>query len=340
MYTPPFTITPKAVNLVADIYSQIERYTIRLEQEDALRLRKINRIKTIHSSLAIEGNALSENQVLEIMDGKTVIAPPREIQEVKNAIRAYDLYASLNPFSMKDLLQAHAVMMQHILDDAGHFRHGGVGVFAGNRCIHTAPPADRVPTLVQDLLEWTENAEDNLLIRSCVFHYEFEFIHPFSDGNGRMGRMWQSLLLGKVSPIFQYLPIENMVYANQTAYYNAIAESTAESDSAPMIEFLLNEILAALKAHQGAPIHGQNVGINDGINVGINTERNRQAPLNEKEQKILTLLSGAPRLSASALAMQLGITSRQCERILSTLKKKGLLTRQGSNKTGSWQVTQ
>ncbi len=189
MYTPPFTITPKAVNLVADIYSQIERYTIRLEQEDALRLRKINRIRTIHSSLAIEGNALSENQVLEIMYGKTVIAPPREIQEVKNAIRAYDLFASLNPFSMKDLLRTHAVMMQSILDDAGHFRHGGVGVFAGNRCIHTAPPADRVPTLVQDLLEWTEHAEDNLLIRSCVFHYEFEYIHPFSDGNGRMGRM-------------------------------------------------------------------------------------------------------------------------------------------------------
>lgn len=197
MYTPPFTITPKAVNLVAEIYSQTERYAIRLEQEDALRLRKINRMKTIHSSLAIEGNALSESQVLEIMEGKTVAAPPREIQEVKNAIRAYELYGSLNPFSVKDLLRTHDVMMQSIIEDAGHFRSTGVGVFESTHCVHLAPPADRVPALVQDLLEWVEKAEDNLLIRSCVFHYEFEFIHPFTDGNGRMGRCGSRLYWAK-----------------------------------------------------------------------------------------------------------------------------------------------
>lgn len=335
MYIPPFTITPKAVNLVADIYSQIERYAIRLEQEDALRLRKINRMRTIHSSLAIEGNVLSESQVLEIMEGKTVFAPPREIQEVKNAIRAYELYASLNPFLLKDLLRTHGVMMQGIIEDAGHFRSTGVGVFEGMHCVHLAPPADRVPALVQDLLEWVEKAEDNLLIRSCVFHYEFEFIHPFTDGNGRMGRMWQSLILGKVSPIFQYLPVENMVYANQAAYYDAIAESTHRTDSSPMIEFLLGEILAALKAHQGTTIDGQDVGVNVGVNVGINAP----VQLTDKEQTVVSLLSQSPHLSAAALAVQLGVTSRQCERILHALRQRGILTRIGSNKSGYWQIT-
>ena len=335
MYTPPFTVTPKAVNLMADIYSQIERYAIRLEQEDALRLRKINRMKTIHSSLAIEGNVLTESQVLEIMEGKTVVAPPREIQEVKNAIRAYDLYASLNPFSMQDLLRTHGVMMQGVIDDAGHFRRTGVGVFEGTHCVHLAPPADRVPALVQDLLEWAEKAEDNLLIRSCVFHYEFEFIHPFTDGNGRMGRMWQSLMLGKVSPVFQYLPVENMVYANQTAYYDAIAESTRRTDSAPMIEFMLGEILATLKARQGTIIEKQDVGINVGTNVGINTP----AQLTGKEQTVVSLLSRSPRMSAAALAVQLGVTSRQCERILHTLRERGILTRVGANKSGHWKIT-
>lgn len=246
-YTPPFTVSADAISLVAEISAQIERYTIRLEQEDGLRLRKANRIKTIHSSLAIEGNNLSEGQVRDIIDGKQVIAPLREIQEVKNAIKAYDMYKTLDPFSVKDLMKAHETMMQALADDAGMFRKGGVGVFEGETCLHMAPPAWRVPELINELFSWLKTAKDHLLIRSCVFHYEFEFIHPFSDGNGRMGRLWQSLILRRLSPVFEILPVENLVYSNQQRYYDAIAESSDKAGCGPFIDFMLGEILKTLK---------------------------------------------------------------------------------------------
>ena len=224
-YIPPFTVSAQAINLIAEISAHIERYAIRLEQADALRLRKANRIKTIHSSLAIEGNMLSEGQVSDIIEGKQVVAPLRQIQEVKNAIKTYESYKTLDPFSTKDLLRAHKMMMEALIDDAGRFRTGGVGVFEGERCVHLAPPASRVPMLIADLFDWLKYAKDHLLVRSCVFHFEFEFIHPFSDGNGRTGRLWQSLILGRLHPVFEHLPIENLVYANQQRYYDAIAES-------------------------------------------------------------------------------------------------------------------
>ena len=197
--------------MVAEISALIERYSIRLEQADGLLLRKANRIKTIHSSLAIEGNELSESQVSDVLEGKPVLAPPAQLQEVRNAIRTYEEYPTLNPFNLDDMLRAHGLMMAGLRDDAGQFRRGGVGVFAGEKCIHMAPPAHMVPSLMADLFDWLNRAEDHLLIRSCVFHYEFEFIHPFSDGNGRSGRLWQSLILGRLHPAFAYLPVENMV---------------------------------------------------------------------------------------------------------------------------------
>ena len=170
MYTPPFTITSDIVNLIAQISAQIERYAIRLEQSDGLRLRKANRIRTIHSSLAIEGNQLSEGQVRDIINGKNVVAPIKEIQEVKNAIRTYDMFPSLDPFCEKDLLRAHGTMMEALTDDAGSYRRKGVGVFSETGLVHMAPPPDRVPMLMGDLFEWLKTANDHLLIRSCVFH--------------------------------------------------------------------------------------------------------------------------------------------------------------------------
>lgn len=271
MYTPPFTISSRAIHLIANISAQIERYAIRMEQEDSLLLRKINRIKTIQGSLAIEGNTLSESQITDIIEGKHVVAPIREIQEVRNAIRTYNLYHSLNPYSVGDLLEAHQVMMEALVDNAGRFRQGGMGVFAGKQLIHMAPPADRVSYLINDLFEWLEQSDDHLLIKSCVFHYEFEFIHPFSDGNGRMGRLWQSLILGQLHPIFEHLPVENMVFANQQAYYDAINQSTDAVNSGIFIDFMLQEIYETLKKRQGdAIIPTKDVGINVGTNVGIN----------------------------------------------------------------------
>ncbi|MDE6508295.1 MAG: Fic family protein [Alistipes sp.] len=254
MYTPPFKITARAINLIAEISAMVERFAIRMEQDDALLLRKINRIKTIQGSLAIEGNTLTESQITDIIDGKHVVAPIREIQEVRNAIKTYNLYSQLDPYSVKNLLQAHGVMMEALTDDAGHFRKGGVGVFAGTTPIHIAPPASRVPTLIAELFEWLKKADDHLLIKSCVFHYEFEFIHPFSDGNGRTGRLWQSLILGQLHPVFEHLPIENMVYANQQGYYDAINRSTNATDSGIFVDFMLEEIYKTLKKRQGKPL--------------------------------------------------------------------------------------
>ena len=332
-YIPPFTVSAEAINLIAQISAQIERYAIRLEQSDGLRLRKANRIKTIHSSLAIEGNKLTEGQVSDIIDGKSVVAPPRDIQEVKNAIATYDLYAHLDAFSVKDLLKAHGTMMQALTDDAGRFRRGNVGVFGETGCVHIAPPADRVPYLIDDLFNWLRLSKDHLLIRSCVFHYEFEFIHPFIDGNGRMGRLWQSLILGKLHPLFQHLPVENMVYANQQAYYDAISESSRRGNSGPFIDFMLQEILNTLKSHQGETLDvGTNVGINVGTNVGTN--------IDENERKIFAIINHSPRATAKEMAEAIGVTVRQCERILSNMKRKGFIVRIGANKGGHWEIVQ
>ena len=323
MYIPPFTVSAEAINLIAEISGQIERYAIRLEQEDGLLLRKVNRIKTIHSSLAIEGNTLNEDQVRDIIDGKTVVAPIKEIQEVKNAIATYNLYPTLNPYSVKDLLKAHGVMMQALIDDAGRFRRGGVGVFSEQGLVHMAPPAERVPFLMDDLFAWLQSSKDHLLIRSSVFHYEFEFIHPFIDGNGRTGRLWQSLILGRLHPLFEHLPVENMVYANQQAYYDAITASTHAGQSGPFIDFMLNEIYKTLKSHQGEEL--MDVGNNVGNNVG------------NKERIILDAIRKRPTVTTPQLAELLGVTKRQCERILSNMKQQGLLRRVGT-KGGHWEI--
>ncbi len=329
MYTPPFTLSAKAVNLIAEISAQIERYAIRLEQSDGLLLRKANRIKTIHSSLAIEGNTLTEGQVVDIIDGKTIVAPIREIQEVKNAIRTYELYPSLDPFKVEDLLKAHATMMMALTDDAGCFRRGGVGVFSEKGMVHMAPPASLVPTQIHDLFEWLSRSEDHLLVRSSVFHYEFEFIHPFSDGNGRMGRLWQSLILGRLHPLFAHLPVENMVYSNQQAYYDAITESTNLGDCSPFIDFMLGEILKTLKSHQGPAIDGD-VDVNVDVSVDVN--------VGENERKILSIIAAAPKATAQDMADSTGLSKRQIQRLIKRMREQGLLTRVGSDKNGHWEI--
>ena len=322
MYKPPFTVSAKAINLIAMISSQLERYAIRMEQEDTLRLRRANRIKTIHSSLAIEGNTLSEGEVQAVLEGKKVVAPLKEIQEVKNAIKTYELYPKLNPFSIQDLLLAHGTMMSGLVDEAGMFRKGGVGVFDGDKPIHIAPPADRVRDLMSDLFGWLESADDHLLIRSCVFHYEFEFIHPFADGNGRIGRLWQSLILGRLNPIFEHLPVENMVYSNQQAYYHAINRSSDLGDSGPFIDFMLEEILNALVDHQGKS------------NADIADEKG----LNYQQQRVLGYLRADRHTTAAKIAADLDMSARQIERMLADMKAKGIIRRIGANRNGYWEI--
>lgn len=242
-YQPPYAITSGILNQVAAISEAIGRLTVLTDQARALRLRRINRIRTIHGSLAIEGNTLSEAQITAILEGQRIIALPREVQEVKNALAAYDRFDIWKPDVEKDLLEAHRILMAGLIDDAGLYRHSGVGVMADQQVIHMAPPADRVPHLMVDLFGWLANTDAHPLIASSVFHYEFEFIHPFADGNGRMGRLWQSLILARWNPLFADIPVESLIFAHQAEYYQTIQESTQQTDSAPFIAFMLQMIL-------------------------------------------------------------------------------------------------
>jgi Fic family protein len=243
VYHPPYTITPEILNRVAAISEAIGRLTVLTDQARALRLRRINRVRTIHGSLAIEGNTLSEALITAILDGKRVIAPPREVQEVKNALAAYDYFDTWKPEAEKDLLEAHRILMSGLIDEAGIYRRGGVGVMAGQQVIHMAPPADRVPQLMSDLFGWLAATDAHPLIAGSVFHYEFEFIHPFADGNGRTGRLWQSLILARWNPLFADIPVESLIFEHQAEYYQALQESTRQTDSAPFIAFILRMIL-------------------------------------------------------------------------------------------------
>jgi Fic family protein len=200
-------------------------------------------IRTIHGSLAIEGNLLTESQITVILEGKRGIDPPREVQEMKNALAAYDRFGTWKPEEEKGLLETHRILMTGLIDEAGLYRHGGVGVMAGQQVIHMAPPADRMPHLMADLFDWLAATDAHPLTASSVFHYEFEFIHPFADGNGRMGRLWQSLILARWNPLFADIPVESLILEHQAEYYQAIRESTQKTDSAPFIAFMLRMIL-------------------------------------------------------------------------------------------------
>lgn len=221
MYTPPFTITDEVLQLVSEICLHVGRIeAISQSRLPSPMLRKANRIRTIHSSLAIEHNSLTLQQVTDIVNGKRVLGAPDEILEVKNAIDAYRLLQQLDAFSQEDLLKTHTAMMHDLVHTAGHFRNEGVGVFdKDGSCVHMAPAAERVPWLMKDLFEWVSSTTIHPLISSCVFHYEFEFIHPFIDGNGRLGRFWQTLLLSRWKPVFAWLPVESIVHDNQEGYY-------------------------------------------------------------------------------------------------------------------------
>jgi Fic family protein len=247
-YQPPCTITPVILNLVAQISEAAGRLTVLTDPTKVLRLRRINRIRTIRGSLAIEGNTLSEAQITAILDGKRIIAPPREVQEVRNALAAYDRFERWQPEVEAELLEAHRILMAGLIDEAGAYRYGGVRVIESSQVIHMAPPANRVPALMNDLFRWLAGSDAHPLITSSVFHYEFEFIHPFADGNGRMGRLWQSLILSRWNPLFADIPVESLVFEHQIEYYRALQESTHQTDSAPFVAFMLRMILDAVTA--------------------------------------------------------------------------------------------
>lgn len=245
-HTPPLTLTPRLIDLVSRISEALGRWEGAVA-EVSPRLRRENRIRSIHASLAIENNTLSLSQVTDIINGKQVLGLPNEIKEVQNAVAAYELLESLDPASTTDFLKAHRALMTGLAADAGRFRTGGVGVYQGSRLVHMAPPADRVPYLIKDLCGWLRRTDTHPLLAGAAVHYEIEFIHPFSDGNGRIGRLWQTLILSHWKPRLADLPIETVVHAHQADYYAALAASDKAANAAPFAEFILGALLASLR---------------------------------------------------------------------------------------------
>lgn len=308
-YQPPYKITPKITNLVSQISEVVGSYAYAHED---LRLHRVNRIKTIKGTLAIEGNTLSDEQITAVLEGRPVIAPMNEVQEVRNAIKAYELLDTLNPYKVDDLLKAHATMEAGLIDDAGRFRKGGAGVMAGEQIIHYAPDADRVPYLINDLFEWLANTDEHPLIASCVFHYEFEFIHPFADGNGRTGRLWQTLILSRWREIFKNLPIENIVYKYQQEYYRAIAVSGGVDGCTPFIEFILGVIAEVVSP--------------------------QEQPILSTQERILRELQRSPQITRNELAQIIGVSPDGVKYHLQKLSKGGIIRRIGSTRSGEWEV--
>ena len=244
-----FAASGRALRLVMDIAAALERYKIVMEGPEGVRLRKLNRIRTIHGTTAIEGNTLTEEEVTAILAGKRVAGSKREIAEVKGAFAAYAAVEKLDPLSSKDLLKAHGLMTAGLVDNPGKWRKCNVGVFnARGEAMHHAPPWDQVPLLMKDLFAWLKRSKEVPLVKSCIFHFVFETIHPFPDGNGRMGRLWQTAILGKWNPLFYAAPVENMVYSHQRQYYRALHRSQVTGDAAPFVEFMLDVILRTIKA--------------------------------------------------------------------------------------------
>ena len=293
-YTPPFTITNRILSYVASISEKLGRITSISNIESKPHLRKNNRIKSIHSSLKIEANSLSLNQVRDVINGKLVLGEQKEIQEVKNAYAAYEKISEIHPYRIKDLKKFHGIMTKYLLEESGCFRHGEEGVFNGEECIFMAPPDRLVPQLMTRLFDWMEKAHTEVhpLILSSVFHYEFVFIHPFADGNGRMARLWHTAILSKWKPIFEYIPIESQIEKFQSDYYDAITRCHVIGNSTYFIEFMLSQIDKIL----------------DELSAQI-TENNEQ--LSETIKKLLDVMEYDIPYTSSSLMEKLELKSRE-----------------------------
>ncbi|AJR03783.1 Fic family protein [Siansivirga zeaxanthinifaciens] len=239
---PPSEITPSILKLITSISEKIGEVNANLLNKPSPKLRKQNRIKTIHSSLKIEGNSLTEAQITALLENKRVIGPKKDVLEVLNAIKIYENLEAYHPYNETSFLKAHQNLMEGLIEKSGKYRNQGVGIVKGSKVEHLAPPFKNVPYLMKDLFQYLKTSDDIVLIKSCVFHYEMEFIHPFLDGNGRMGRLWQTLILMEQYPVFEFLPFETLITKEQDKYYKALAESDRLGKSTPFIEYMLNII--------------------------------------------------------------------------------------------------
>ncbi len=276
---PPYKITNKILELIATISEKIGEVNAAYLYKPPTELRKKNRIKTIQSSLQIEGNSLSLDQVTALLDNKRIIGPKKDIVEVKNAIKAYENLENYRPTSLTSFCKAHSILMKGLIDNAGKIRTKSVGIIKGATITHVAPPGNIVKSLVRELFDYLKKDEDLLLIRSCVFHYEIEFIHPFMDGNGRLGRLWQTVILRQYSPVFEFLPIESLIKDRQSEYYKILGESDNKGDSTGFIEFMLNILNESLEEL----LTNQNVNLTSLDRINIFKEIIRKSSFNRQD---------------------------------------------------------
>ncbi|MBE5965323.1 MAG: Fic family protein [Lachnospira sp.] len=293
-YKPPFTITNEILAYVSSISEKVGRILAISNLESKPHLRRNNRIKSIHSSLKIEANSLSLGQVRDVINGKTVLGEPKEIQEVKNAYAVYEKFSQIEPFSIESLKMFHGIMTKYVVGESGDFRRGEEGVFNGTECIFMAPPARIVPQLMEDLFTWMKKEKDSVhpLIMSSVFHYEFVFIHPFADGNGRMARLWHTAMLAQWKPVFEYIPIESQIEKFQNEYYEMIAKCHMEGESTLFIEFMLSQIDKIL----------------DDISLQISDENEH---LSEYLKRLLELMEYDVPYTSNTLMEKLGLKSKE-----------------------------
>ena len=306
---PPLEITSCILNTVQDISLLLGKYTDDFQIHSNIKLRKTNNIRTIKSTVSIEGNSMSLEQVTDILNGERVIAPEKEIREVKNAISVYEKFNEFDAFCVDDLLKAHGIMMKGLTKEAGDFRSTGVCIMKGGQCIHVAPPATEVSGLIANMFSYLKESDDSLLIKSCVFHYEFEFIHPFCDGNGRMGRLWQQLILAKLHPIFKLVCIEELLERFQPEYYAALRRSDEKGSSEDFVEFMLGIIKEAIKQLKLKP----------------SIENNFESRLNYARD-LLTVFKRADYMKIFP-----GISTATASRDLASGVKKGILEKSQSN---------
>lgn len=313
-YSPPYNITPKILNLISSISEALGYLSVDTAIKIPPLLRKKNRIKTLQGTLEIEGNFLGEEKITAILDGKRVLGTARELAEVRGAIEAYERVDTYRYDNLEDLLFAHKILMREVISSAGSFRDANVKV-----ANHIAPPPYRVAELMNNLFVWLKNSDEHMILKSCIFHYEFEFIHPFLDGNGRIGRLWQSVILAKYNPIFSFLPIESIIREYQQEYYNAIENSTQSGEYTSFIEFMLKIILESL----------QNI---------YKSNHKSSYKSNHKTYQILSLMKENATITIKELAEILSMSESGIKKIIKKLKDKGSIHRLGSLKSGYWEV--
>ena len=347
MELPDFTITAAIERQAIRIVETLDEMHKSGVTDRVLRIRKLNRIRSVHSSAAIEANSLTLEQVTDVVNGKRVLGDPSEILEIKNLYAAYNAIGTYSPFVVADFLEAHRLVSDRLIEQPGQFRSMQVGVYQGMRLIHAGAPPAEVPGLMDQIFEWGLLSNLHPLIKSSIMHYAIEYVHPFEDGNGRMGRLWQTVILANWRDVLQWIPVETVVHHNQMGYYEALRTSEQTGDAGIFAQFMLRAIHSTLfgliesretrrgedlGASETIPVITLSDGVNDGVNDGANVR------LDATDNAILATLARDGTLTASALAAATGKSLRTIERRLAKLVRAGLLVRRGPAKTGVWIV--